>query len=115
MRSHAGVFRPGETSSSGLRPGRDFFVAYSPERINPGDKQHTFSTITKIVSAQDADTLETVAQVYGSVISAEIYRAPSIKVAEAAKIIENTQRDLNIALMNTDCGPPHQVRFWRGP
>ena len=86
--------------ASGLTPGRDFFVAYSPERINPGDKQHTFSTITKIVSAQDADTLETVAQVYGSVISAEIYRAPSIKVAEAAKIIENTQRDLNIALMN---------------
>lgn len=86
--------------ASGLVAGQDFFVAYSPERINPGDHQHTFTTITKIVSAQNDDVLEIVAAVYGSVITAEIYRAPSIKVAEAAKIIENTQRDLNIALMN---------------
>ncbi|MBF8268490.1 MAG: GDP-mannose dehydrogenase [Gammaproteobacteria bacterium] len=87
-------------SASGLRAGKDFFVGYSPERINPGDKIHTFSTITKIVSAQNLETLAIVADMYGSVISADIYRAPSIKVAEAAKIIENTQRDLNIALMN---------------
>jgi len=86
--------------ASGLIAGKDFFVAYSPERINPGDKQHTFTTITKIVSAQNEDILNIVAETYGSVISADIYRAPSIKVAEAAKIIENTQRDLNIALMN---------------
>jgi len=87
-------------SLSGLKAGKDFFVAYSPERINPGDKVHTFTTITKIVSAQNAETLDIVAAMYGAVINAEIYRAPSIKVAEAAKIIENTQRDLNIALMN---------------
>ena len=86
--------------ASGLVAGKDFFVAYSPERINPGDKQHTFTTITKIVSAQTDDILDIVADVYGNVITADIYRAPSIKVAEAAKIIENTQRDLNIALMN---------------
>ncbi|QUS39135.1 nucleotide sugar dehydrogenase [Tardiphaga alba] len=85
---------------SGLQPGVDFTVGYSPERINPGDKQHRFETITKVVSAQDADTLDVVAAVYGSVVSAGIHRAPSIKVAEAAKVIENTQRDLNIAFMN---------------
>ena len=85
---------------SGMVAGRDFFVGYSPERINPGDRQHTFTTITKIVSAQNEVALNIVAAVYGSVITADIYRAPSIKVAEAAKIIENTQRDLNIALMN---------------
>ena len=85
---------------SGLVAGKDFFIAYSPERINPGDKQHTFTTITKIVSAQTDEILDIVADVYGGVITADIYRAPSIKVAEAAKIIENTQRDLNIALMN---------------
>jgi UDP-N-acetyl-D-galactosamine dehydrogenase len=85
---------------SGLRPGIDFTVGYSPERINPGDKQHRFETITKVVSAQDAKTLDIVAAVYGSVITAGIHRAPSIKVAEAAKVIENTQRDLNIAFMN---------------
>lgn len=87
-------------AASGLKAGSDFFVAYSPERINPGDKEHTFSTITKIVSAQNEAVLNIVANVYGAVIDADIYRAPSIKVAEAAKIIENTQRDLNIALMN---------------
>lgn len=86
--------------ASGLKAGSDFKVGYSPERINPGDKQHRFETITKVVSAQDAPTLDIVASVYGSVVTAGIHRAPSIKVAEAAKVIENTQRDLNIAFMN---------------
>ncbi len=85
---------------SGLKAMQDFTVGYSPERINPGDKAHRFETITKIVSAQDAKTLDIVADVYGSVVTAGIHRAPSIRVAEAAKVIENTQRDLNIALMN---------------
>jgi len=85
---------------SGLTGGRDFAVGYSPERINPGDKEHRFETIIKVVSAQDARTLDIVADVYGSVVKAGIHRAPSIKVAEAAKVIENTQRDLNIAFMN---------------
>jgi UDP-N-acetyl-D-galactosamine dehydrogenase len=85
---------------SGLKNGIDFHVGYSPERINPGDEQHRFENITKVVSGQDAETLEIVAQVYGSVVTAGIHRAPSIKVAEAAKVIENTQRDLNIALIN---------------
>ena len=85
---------------SHLKPGVDFTIGYSPERINPGDKKHRFETITKVVSAQDARTLEIVANVYGSVVKAGIHRAPSIKVAEAAKVIENTQRDLNIAFMN---------------
>ena len=79
---------------------RDFHVGYSPERINPGDKEHTLSKIVKVVSADDADTLERVAQLYQSVVAAGVHRASSIKVAEAAKVIENTQRDLNIALMN---------------
>lgn len=86
--------------ASGLKAGVDFKVGYSPERINPGDKQHRFETIMKVVSAQDAPTLDIVASVYGSVVAAGIHRAPSIKVAEAAKVIENTQRDLNIAFMN---------------
>jgi UDP-N-acetyl-D-galactosamine dehydrogenase len=86
--------------ASGLNAGRDFTVGYSPERINPGDQKHRFETITKVVAAQDARTLDIVAEVYGSVVKAGIHRAPSIKVAEAAKVIENTQRDLNIALMN---------------
>jgi UDP-N-acetyl-D-galactosamine dehydrogenase len=86
--------------TSGLKAGMDFTVGYSPERINPGDKQHRFETIMKVVSAQDAKTLDIVADVYGSVVTAGIHRAPSIKVAEAAKVIENTQRDLNIAFMN---------------
>src|SRR5581483_1564977 len=80
--------------TSGLTPAVDFTVGYSPERINPGDKQHRFETITKVVSAQDAATLDIVSDVYGSVVTAGIHRAPSIKVAEAAKVIENTQRDL---------------------
>jgi len=85
---------------SGLKAGTEFNVGYSPERINPGDRTHRFETITKVVSAQNAATLEIVAAVYGSVVTAGIHRAPSIKVAEAAKVIENTQRDLNIAFMN---------------
>jgi len=85
---------------SGLKAGQDFTVGYSPERINPGDKTHRFEMIKKVVSAQDANTLDVVATVYGSVVTAGIHRAPSIKVAEAAKVIENTQRDLNIAFMN---------------
>jgi UDP-N-acetyl-D-galactosamine dehydrogenase len=85
---------------SGLKAGSDFKLGYSPERINPGDRLHRFETITKVVSAQDAQALEIIAEVYGSVVTAGIHRAPSIKVAEAAKVIENTQRDLNIAFMN---------------
>jgi UDP-N-acetyl-D-galactosamine dehydrogenase len=85
---------------SGLRNGVDYFLGYSPERINPGDKEHTFEKIMKVVSGQGDETLERVAQVYASVVTAGVHRAPSIKVAEAAKVIENTQRDLNIALMN---------------
>ncbi len=87
-------------AKSGLKAGGDFTVGYSPERINPGDRQHRFETIKKVVSAQDDKTLDIVAAVYGSVVNAGIHRAPSIKVAEAAKVIENTQRDLNIAFMN---------------
>ena len=85
---------------SKLKAGFDFTVGYSPERINPGDTQHRFETIMKVVSAQDSNTLDIVADVYGSVVTAGIHRASSIKVAEAAKVIENTQRDLNIAFMN---------------
>jgi UDP-N-acetyl-D-galactosamine dehydrogenase len=85
---------------SGMKWLRDFHVGYSPERINPGDKEHTLTKILKVVSGDDADTLEKVAQLYESIITAGVHRASSIKVAEAAKVIENTQRDLNIALMN---------------
>jgi len=85
---------------SGLKNGVDYFLGYSPERINPGDKEHTFEKILKVVSGQTPEALERVAMVYGSVVTAGVHRAPSIKVAEAAKVIENTQRDLNIALMN---------------
>jgi UDP-N-acetyl-D-galactosamine dehydrogenase len=85
---------------SGLKRGKDFKLGYSPERINPGDTEHTLERITKVVSGEDPDTLERVAAVYGAVVEAGVHRAPTIKVAEAAKVIENTQRDLNIALMN---------------
>ena len=86
--------------ASGLKCGVDFKIGYRPERINPGDKEHAFTKITKIVSGQDAESLETIATVYGSVLTAGVHRAATIKVAEAAKVIENTQRDINIALMN---------------
>ncbi|MBI5246001.1 MAG: nucleotide sugar dehydrogenase [Elusimicrobia bacterium] len=85
---------------SGLKCGVDFKVGYSPERINPGDKEHTLENIVKVVSGMDADSLERVAWLYSQVVKAGVYKASSIKVAESAKVIENTQRDLNIALIN---------------
>src|SRR3954468_13882589 len=85
---------------SGLKNGVDFHVGYSSERINPGDPQRRFETNPKVVAGQDAKTLDIVADVYGAVVTAGVHRASSIKVAEAAKVIENTQRDLNIALIN---------------
>ena len=86
--------------TSGLAQSKDFKLGYSPERINPGDKLHTFERIIKVVSGEDAETLERVAAAYEAVVDAGVHRASSIKVAEAAKVIENTQRDVNIALMN---------------
>jgi UDP-N-acetyl-D-glucosamine/UDP-N-acetyl-D-galactosamine dehydrogenase len=91
---------PAIERQSGLIWKQGFFVGYSPERINPGDKEHTLTRIVKVVSGDTAETLERVATVYASVVAAGVFRASSIKVAEAAKVIENTQRDLNIALMN---------------
>lgn len=91
---------PALEEASGLECGRDFRVGYSPERINPGDKVHRLENIRKIVSGTDAETLEEVARVYGLVVEAGVHRAPSIMVAEAAKVIENSQRDINIAFMN---------------
>jgi len=85
---------------SGLQAGKDFYVGYSPERINPGDKEHTLKNIVKVVSAQNEHALKIIAETYGRVVEAGVYKASSIRVAEAAKVIENTQRDLNIALMN---------------
>ena len=85
---------------SGMKSMRDFHVGYSPERINPGDKEHTLTRILKVVSGDDEQTLEKIAALYASVVTAGVFKASSIKVAEAAKVIENTQRDLNIALMN---------------
>jgi len=85
---------------SGMRWRHDFHVGYSPERINPGDPEHSFTRITKVVSGDDGDTLEKIADLYASVVAAGVYRASSIRVAEAAKVIENTQRDLNIAFVN---------------
>ena len=85
---------------SGLTWKKDFFVGYSPERINPGDPEHTLATITKVVSADNDETLDLLATLYGEVVTAGIHRAPSIRVAEAANVIENTQRDLNVALVN---------------
>ncbi len=86
--------------TSGLKRGRDFKLGYSPERINPGDREHSFEKIVKVVSGEDKETLDRVARVYETVVDAGVYRAPSIRVAEAAKAVENVQRDLNIALMN---------------
>ena len=94
------VCAPALEAASGLKAGVDFTLGYSPERINPGDKAHPLEKIVKVVAGQDAETLEKLARLYGSIVEAGIHRAPSIKVAEAAKVIENTQRDLNIALMN---------------
>ena len=88
------------SAQSGLSHGVDFHVGYSPERINPGDGEHSLGTVVKVVAACDGPTLEIIAAVYASIVQAGVYRAPSIRVAEAAKVIENTQRDLNIALMN---------------
>lgn len=85
---------------SGLKRGRDFFLGYSPERINPGDKEHRLHNIVKIIAAEDESTLDRLRSVYGAIVTVGLHEAPSIKVAEAAKVIENTQRDLNIALMN---------------
>ncbi len=87
-------------SLSGLDAGVDFKIGYSPERINPGDREHTLTKITKVTSGMDQDSSDIIASVYGEIIEAGIYQASSIRVAEAAKVIENTQRDLNIALMN---------------
>jgi UDP-N-acetyl-D-galactosamine dehydrogenase len=91
---------PRLAAASGLRQGVDFKLGYSPERINPGDKQHRLETIVKIVAGEDSETLDRVAGVYARIVDAGVYRASSLEVAEAAKVIENTQRDLNIALMN---------------
>src|SRR5271169_457251 len=91
---------PRLAAASGLRQGVDFKLGYSPERINPGDKQHRLETIVKIVAGEDPETLERVAGCYSRIVDAGVYRASSLEVAEAAKVIENTQRDLNIALMN---------------
>jgi len=86
--------------ASGLKAGRDFGVGYSPERINPGDGDHRLATVAKVISAQDAATLAVVERVYGAIVKAGLYKASSIKVAEAAKVIENAQRDINIAFVN---------------
>ena len=94
------VCAPVIETASGLKSGEGFKLGYSPERINPGDKAHPLEAIVKVVAGQDAETLDTLAELYGSIIHAGIHRASSIRVAEAAKVIENTQRDINIALMN---------------
>jgi UDP-N-acetyl-D-galactosamine dehydrogenase len=96
----ASVCVPALESASGLKWKKDFHVGYSPERINPGDREHTLDRVVKLVSGDSPQTLERVAALYGGIVSAGVHRAPSIEVAEAAKVIENTQRDLNIALMN---------------
>ena len=94
------ICAPALEKASGLRAGIDFKLGYSPERINPGDRERPLEKITKVVAGQDEETLRSLSDLYGSVIEAGIHEAPSIKVAEAAKVIENTQRDVNIALMN---------------
>lgn len=86
--------------SSGMKRGEDFYIGYSPERINPGDEAHTFTKITKVVSGENEEVLDIIASTYETVVTAGVYRAKNIKVAEAAKVIENTQRDVNVALMN---------------
>ncbi|MBW3566495.1 MAG: nucleotide sugar dehydrogenase [Proteobacteria bacterium] len=94
------VCGPSLEAASGLKRGTDFFLGYSPERINPGDREHQLQNVIKVVAGEDAATLQRVAAVYERIVPAGLHQAPSIKVAEAAKVIENTQRDLNIALMN---------------
>ena len=94
------VCKPLLETGSGLLAPRDFAIGYSPERINPGDREHTLETVVKIISAQTEDALEKLAEVYGTIVRAGVYRAKSIQVAEAAKVIENIQRDVNIALIN---------------
>ena len=94
------ICQPLLEQGSGLTGGKDFFIGYSPERINPGDKVHTLRTVVKVVSGQTPAVTELLASIYGTVVEAGVHRASSIKVAEAAKVIENTQRDINIALMN---------------
>ncbi|MCR5597790.1 MAG: nucleotide sugar dehydrogenase [Lachnospiraceae bacterium] len=94
------ICKPILEKESGLKCGEDFKIGYSPERINPGDKEHRLNTIKKIVSGMDEETLDVVANVYSIVVDAGVHRAESIKVAEAAKVIENSQRDINIAFMN---------------
>jgi len=96
----AGICVPALEDASGLKWKQDFHVGYSPERINPGDREHTLARIVKVVSGDSPQTLERVAALYGRIVPAGIHRAASIEIAEAAKVIENTQRDLNIALMN---------------
>lgn len=87
-------------AASGLKPGKDFVLGYSPERVNPGDAEHSLENVVKIIAGQDPDTLDRIERIYAPVVKAGLHRAPSIKTAEAAKVIENTQRDLNIALVN---------------
>lgn len=87
-------------ATSGLECGKDFFLGYSPERINPGDREHTIDKITKVVSGQTPEVLERVADLYGAITRGGVFQAQSIKAAEAAKVIENAQRDINIAFMN---------------
>ncbi|MCZ6829566.1 MAG: nucleotide sugar dehydrogenase [Gammaproteobacteria bacterium] len=100
LEQHSGLQWSGDGSDQGGQSGSGFYVGYSPERINPGDKVHRLETIVKVVSGDSAETLERVATLYEKIIDAGVHRAASVKVAEAAKVIENTQRDLNIALMN---------------
>ena len=92
---------------SGLQWGRDFFVGYSPERINPGDKEHSLTRVTKLVSGDSPGTLDRVAEVYGSIITAGVHRASSIKVAEAAKVIENTQSAPRSCAWSREPWAPH--------
>ncbi|WP_204112451.1 nucleotide sugar dehydrogenase [Shimia biformata] len=94
------VCGPDLAAASGLTAGRDFKLAYSPERVNPGDAEHSLETVVKVISAQDDETLDRVEAIYAPIVKAGLHRASSIKTAEAAKVIENTQRDLNIALVN---------------
>ena len=107
------ICRPILERESGFACGPDFKIGYSPERINPGDRQHRLFNIVKIVSGMDGETLDAVADVYGSIIEAGIYRAPTIKVAEAAKLVENSQRDINIDVLEVmDTCATHLDSTW---